>query len=48
MNNIENIYYEIAFYLNKQLYDDDCIPYDIYLKTEKILLKKLKIKNESF
>ena len=41
MNDIEPIYYEIALYLNKQLYDEETIPYDIYIKTEKVLLKKL-------
>lgn len=46
MNNIENIYYEIALYLNNQLYNEETIPYDIYVKTKKELFKKLNIKDE--
>lgn len=39
---MESIYYEIALRLNKELYDEEKIPYDIYLKAEKILLKQLE------
>jgi len=40
---METIYYEIALYLNEELYKEVSIPYDIYKKAKKILLKEIEI-----
>ncbi len=35
----EKIYYELALFINKEMYDEKLIPHDIYLKTEESLLR---------
>ena len=39
---IEDIYYELALILNKELYDEEIISHILYQKTEKEILKRLK------
>lgn len=38
---MESIYYEIAIYINKILYEDSLITYQEYLKKEKELIKEI-------
>ena len=47
MNSHQEIYLEIALFINKEMYEENCIPYDIFKKTEEELLKKIKSIKES-
>ena len=37
---INNIYYEIALFINNNLYEQNIIPYSIFKKTEEKLLQR--------
>ena len=38
----KNIYYKLQMILNKELYENEYIPYEIYLNAEEKILKELE------
>lgn len=40
INRKEDIYIELALFINKLMLDDKCITYDLYKKVEDSILKK--------
>ena len=44
-DNINKLYLDIDIIINNTLYEQNKIPYNMFIKTEKALLKKLRKEN---